>query len=311
MKLLENDSPLRCFIIKVVISGLKSRRSEPAGCHITVLLTVIVMLMILLVFLANSIVICILVFRMMNVTCMKLAILLMNIYLMMMISQQQIVEQHCHTHRLLTSACSSCSHDVDNMLTSDHFINAPSDLHVHISILFSAMLTHGCIPNLLMNSSIRPIPKGHNLSTCNSNNYRGIAISSIFNKVLDNVVLTKYGHLLSTCDLQFGFKKKHSTQMCTMVLKETLSYYLSNRSNVFCTFLDATIVLIIVNCLSYCFVVHCHIVLFVFCFAYILITMFMYLGLAPTALLSVLTMALSKGGHEPGLVLSLYGWAIE
>jgi hypothetical protein len=130
--------------------------------------------------------------------------------------------------------------DVDNMLNSDHFINAPSDLHVHISILFSAMLMHGCIPNLLMNSSIRPIPKGHNLSPCHSNNYRGIAISSIFNKVLDNVILIKYRHLLSTCDLQFGFKKKHSTQMCTMVLKETLSYYLSNRSNVFCTFLDAT-----------------------------------------------------------------------
>lgn len=130
--------------------------------------------------------------------------------------------------------------DVDNMLTSDHFINAPSVLHVHISILFSAMLMHGCVPNLLMYSSIRPIPKGHNLSTCDSNNYRGIAISSIFNKIFDNVVLIKYRHLLSTCDLQFGFKKKHSTQMCTMVLKETLSYYLSNRSNVFCTFLDAT-----------------------------------------------------------------------
>lgn len=141
------------------------------------------------------------------------------------------------------SAISHIKHhknDVDNMLTSDHLIYAPNDLHVHISMLFSAMLMHGCVPNLFMNSSIRPIPKGHNLSTCDSSNYRGIAISSVFSKVFENVVLIRYRHLLSTCDLQFGFKKKHSTQMCTMVLKETISYYLSNKSKVFCTFLDAT-----------------------------------------------------------------------
>lgn len=133
-----------------------------------------------------------------------------------------------------------CKTDVDCMLTSDHFIYAPNDLHVHISLLFSAMLMHGCVPNLFFNSSIRPIPKGHNLSTADSGNYRGIAIGSLFNKIFDHVILLKYRNLLSTIDLQFGFKKNHSTQMCTMVLKETISYYLSNKSNVFCTFLDAT-----------------------------------------------------------------------
>ena len=53
---------------------------------------------------------------------------------------------------------------VDNMLTSDHFIYAPHDLNVHISMLFSAMLMHGCIPDMFLNSSIRAIPKGHNPS---------------------------------------------------------------------------------------------------------------------------------------------------
>ena len=133
-----------------------------------------------------------------------------------------------------------CKNDVDNMLTSDHFIYAPHDLTVHISLLFSTMLVHGYVPNLFLNSSIRPIPKGHNLSTGDSCNYRGIAISSVFSKIFDNIILLKYRHLLSTSDLQFGFKKAHCTQMCTMVLKETVSYYLSNNSNVFCTFLDAT-----------------------------------------------------------------------
>ena len=58
-----------------------------------------------------------------------------------------------------------CKNDVDNLLTSDHFINAPCDLNVHISVLFSTKLMHGCIPDLFLNSSIKPIPKGHNLST--------------------------------------------------------------------------------------------------------------------------------------------------
>jgi len=41
-------------------------------------------------------------------------------------------------------------------------------------------------------------------------------------------------------ELQFGFKAKHSTHMCTMILKETLMYYNTNNSTAFCTFLDAS-----------------------------------------------------------------------
>ena len=133
-----------------------------------------------------------------------------------------------------------CKNDVDGILTSDHFIYAPYDLNVHISMLFSAMLMHGYVPDMFLNSSIRPIPKGHTLSTGDSGNYRGIAIGSLFNKIFDNIILCKYRHLLVTSDLQFGFKKGHCTQMYTMVLKETIAYYMTNKSNIFCTFLDAT-----------------------------------------------------------------------
>ena len=56
----------------------------------------------------------------------------------------------------------------------------------------------------------------------------------------DNVVLDKFRDKLCTSDLQFGFKSKSSANMCTMVLKETISYYVNNHSSVFCTFLDAS-----------------------------------------------------------------------
>jgi hypothetical protein len=41
-------------------------------------------------------------------------------------------------------------------------------------------------------------------------------------------------------DLQFGFKSRHSISMCTMVLKKTISYNVTNNSSVYCSFLDAS-----------------------------------------------------------------------
>ena len=48
------------------------------------------------------------------------------------------------------------------------------------------------------------------------------------------------GDLLSTCDLQNGFKEHGSTNACTIMVKETIQYYLQNGSNVYGTVLDAT-----------------------------------------------------------------------
>jgi len=53
-------------------------------------------------------------------------------------------------------------------------------------------------------------------------------------------VLPKYHDYFFSSELQFGFKDKHSTHMCTMILKETLMYYNTNNSTAFCTFLDAS-----------------------------------------------------------------------
>ena len=51
-----------------------------------------------------------------------------------------------------------------------------------------------------------------------------------------------------TSELQFGFKAKSSTSQCTFVLKETLAYYVDNKSSVYCAFLDATKAFDRVNC---------------------------------------------------------------
>ena len=45
-------------------------------------------------------------------------------------------------------------------------------------------------------------------------------------------------HIDQSDDYQFGFKKKHSTALCTAVFKRTVKYYTERGSHVFCAFID-------------------------------------------------------------------------
>ena len=67
-------------------------------------------------------------------------------------------------------------------------------------------------------------------------NYRGIAL---FGKLFDSYVLSRYESFLTTSNLQFGFKRGHSTSMCTMILEEVADYYRTHSNDVYCTILDA------------------------------------------------------------------------
>ena len=128
--------------------------------------------------------------------------------------------------------------DGNYSLMSDHFKAAGDDLCVYISFLLSGLLTHGVVPDDLARSTVVSIPEGKNVNLTDSSNCREIALSSIFGKIVDLVVLSRYGDRLYSSDLQFGFKAKRSTNMCTMVLKAAIAYYVNNGSFVFCTLLD-------------------------------------------------------------------------
>jgi len=93
------------------------------------------------------------------------------------------------------------------------------------------------VPDGFLSSTIIPIPKGHNANMCDSTNFRGIALSSLFGQTFDNIILDRYCDALLSSELQFGFKANHSTNMCSMVLKETISYYKQHQTPVFCVFL--------------------------------------------------------------------------
>ena len=115
---------------------------------------------------------------------------------------------------------------------TDHIMHGGHNLHVYVCQLFNSMLIHGISPSSLQTSTLVPIPKDKRKILSVSDNYRAIALSSPLCKVLDTIILRKYGDLLSTCDLQNGFKEHGSTNACTFMVKETIQYYL--RTAVMC-----------------------------------------------------------------------------
>ena len=102
------------------------------------------------------------------------------------------------------------------------------------------MLSHGFTPEDMIRAVITSIPKNVKESVACSENYRGIALSSILGKVFDLIIIQRYGHALSSSDLQFSFKETHSTVMCSAAIKEVTSHYLHNKSYVYACMLDAT-----------------------------------------------------------------------
>ena len=70
--------------------------------------------------------------------------------------------------------------DRNGGLTTDHFREGGVDLAVHLSVLFSSLLTHGVVPDNMTLSTIIPISKSKNCSQMDSGNYRGTALSSIY-----------------------------------------------------------------------------------------------------------------------------------
>jgi len=70
-------------------------------------------------------------------------------------------------------------------LESNHIINAGDVCLMHVTQLLNAMISHGALRVSFLNSTIIPIPQARNVSMCESANYRGIALSSVYLKIED------------------------------------------------------------------------------------------------------------------------------
>jgi len=124
-------------------------------------------------------------------------------------------------------------------LFSDHIKLGCSILLKPLSQLINCMFLHGYTPHEILISNIISIPKGQSDRSV-MKNYRGIALASCLSKIIDLLIVNRYENLLHTSDNQFSYKKDHSTTMCTLVVKETVRYYLDNETPVYSCLLDAS-----------------------------------------------------------------------
>ena len=92
----------------------------------------------------------------------------------------------------------------------------------------------------MIKTTIVPVIKKKCGNLADSNNYRPIAIATIVCKFYESTILYKCEDFLNTCDNQFGFTRKHSTEFCIYTLKEFIDCYKHHGTTIFVTFLDAS-----------------------------------------------------------------------
>ena len=99
-------------------------------------------------------------------------------------------------------------------------------------------ILHGYIPKPCINTVIVLVKNKNgrpNHQDCG--NYGPVAIATVFSKLFEQVILINIKNFLDTTDNQFGFKTKHSTDMCVFLLKQAISYYITRGSPIFVFFL--------------------------------------------------------------------------
>ena len=130
--------------------------------------------------------------------------------------------------------------DGDKGLISDHILYASQLYYDQLTMMVTAIFMHGHQPKYLVQSTITSIPKDNKGDLCDDNNYRGITLTSCLAKLIDWIILMRNKEKLNTSGLQFAFKEKHSTVMCTLMLKEIIQYYLNHNSTVSACFIDSS-----------------------------------------------------------------------
>ena len=125
-------------------------------------------------------------------------------------------------------------------LQSEHLKFASDKISVLLCLLFNTMITHGYMCQELMDTILIPIVKDKKGNISSKDNYRPIALTSVLSKVLEAIILSEYSDCFNTKCNQFGFKKDHSTDLCTFTLKQVIEYYNQHDSPVYICYLDAS-----------------------------------------------------------------------
>lgn len=118
-------------------------------------------------------------------------------------------------------------------LTAEHFQFCHPVVISILSMLFNLMLKYECVPNAFGIGIIIPIPKKD--SNCNydkHSDFRGITISPVVSKIFELCILKNIKDLLSTSDLQFGFKSGLGCNHAIYSVRSVVNHFTLNNSTV-------------------------------------------------------------------------------
>ncbi len=121
---------------------------------------------------------------------------------------------------------------LDNLF-AEHLLYASPSIHALLSICFDAFIVHGFRPSDLTDTVLVPIVKDKTGDISDKGNYIPIALASVISKVFEMALLVKLEKYLYSSDYQFGFKMKHSADLCIYTLTEVIEFYKSQSSSVY------------------------------------------------------------------------------
>ena len=160
-------------------------------------------------------------------TCLSELLMHINTFVRNVYQPNYFCIQHCHfvnstqISDVIKSSVFGKSDGIDN-LYSDNLKHGTGYFFHCISVVINCMLCHGYVPTSVLHAAVIPIPKNAKLNLSSTQNYRAIALSSIFRKILDTIIMSLQSEYLMTSELQFGFKEHYSPIICSTLLVETV-----------------------------------------------------------------------------------------
>ena len=109
-----------------------------------------------------------------------------------------------------------------------------------MALCYTGLFVHGVLPDSMLSVVLVPVIKDKVGKLNSSDNYRPIALASVMSKVMETVLLSRLERYVLSTDHQFGFKRKHGTDLCIFALKEILDTFNRQNSTMFMCFIDAS-----------------------------------------------------------------------
>lgn len=123
-------------------------------------------------------------------------------------------------------------------LSIEHLQYAGAHLPRVLALFFSLCISHGYLPDRMLETIVVPIVKNKTGDTSDKLNYRPISLATIIAKVLDRLLDQQLGAHIKLHDAQFGFRPGLSTEAAVLCLKQTVQYYTVRGTPVYAAFLD-------------------------------------------------------------------------